>query len=77
MRYDAITIDSDIMSGTPVFTGTRVAIQTLFDYIETGERLEDFLEDFPSVSEPLAITVLELAGKLVTSEKILHEDIIR
>jgi uncharacterized protein (DUF433 family) len=47
------------MHGTPVFRGTRVPVQTLFDYLENGESLDDFLAGFPSVSRELAIQVLE------------------
>jgi uncharacterized protein (DUF433 family) len=59
MNYGAINIDPETMGGTPVFTGTRVPIQSLFDYIETGETLDEFLENFPSVKKDLAIEVLE------------------
>ncbi len=45
----------DILGGTPVFRGTRVPIQTLFDYLEGGETLEDFLEGFPTVSRESAV----------------------
>ena len=74
MNYGAINIDPETMGGTPVFTGTRVPIQSLFDYIETGETLDEFLENFPSVKKDLAIQVLEMASKTLTSEKILHEN---
>ena len=63
MKYRAINIDPDTMGGTPVFTGTRVPIQALFDYIETGETLEEFLENFPTVSKKFAIEVLEMARR--------------
>ena len=56
-----ITRSSDRLSGTPVFAGTRVPVQTLIDYLEAGDPLQDFLEDFPSVSRGHAIAVLELA----------------
>ena len=56
-----ITVDSEIHSGTPVFTGTRVPIKTLFDHLEAGDSLEVFLDDFPSVSRELAVAVLEEA----------------
>jgi uncharacterized protein (DUF433 family) len=59
MQYGAINIDPETMGGTPVFSGTRVTIQSLFDYIETGETIEEFLENFPSVSHDQAIEVLE------------------
>ncbi len=74
MNYGAINIDPETMGGTPVFTGTRVPVQSLFDYIETGETLDEFLENFPSVKKHLAIQVLEMASKTLTSEKILNEN---
>jgi uncharacterized protein (DUF433 family) len=49
------------MSGTPVFVGTRVPFQTLIDYLEAGQPLADFLEDFPTVSKEQAIAALEQA----------------
>jgi uncharacterized protein (DUF433 family) len=49
---------SEVMSGTPVFRGTRVPIKTLFDYLEGGETLNDFLRDFPTVSRQQALRVL-------------------
>ena len=55
----------DILGGTPVFRGTRVPIQALFDYLEGGETLEDFLEGFPTVSRESAITALEEAKQLL------------
>lgn len=74
MEYGEVNINPDIMSGTPVFRGTRVPVQALFDYIETGETLEEFLENFPSVTKAQAITVLEMARKSIMSEKILYEN---
>lgn len=60
---EAIVSDPELMHGTPVFRGTRVPVQTLFDYIENGDSLDDFLEGFPTVSRTLAIQVLqECAG---------------
>jgi uncharacterized protein (DUF433 family) len=73
MKYGAVTIDLETMGGTPVFTGTRVPIQTLFDYFEGGEMLEEFLDDYPSVTKVQAITVLEMAKKTITTEKVLNE----
>ncbi len=55
----------EIMSGTPVFIGTRVPIQTLLDYLEAGDSLNEFLEDFPTVSRELAINALEQAKDLL------------
>lgn len=74
MNYGAINIDADIMGGTPVFTGTRVPIQTLFDYIEGGDDLKKFLDDYPTVSKLTAIEVLEMAKKSLSSEKTLYEN---
>ena len=54
------------MHGTPVFRGTRVPVQTLFDYIEAGDRLERFLDHFPSVTREQVVAVLEEAAALMT-----------
>ena len=63
-----ITKDPDILGGTPVFRGTRVPIQTLFDYLlEGGETLEDFLEGFPTVTRESAVAALEEAKDLLLS----------
>jgi uncharacterized protein (DUF433 family) len=56
---DLITIDPDILGGTPVFKGTRVPIRSLFEYLENNYSLEQFLECFPSVNRDLARLVLE------------------
>ena len=74
MNYGAINIDPETMGGTPVFTGTRVPIQSLFDYIETGETLDEFLENFPTVPKESVLEVLEMAKQTLTTEKILHEN---
>lgn len=74
MKYGAVNIDKEIMGGTPVFNGTRVPIQTLFDYFEGGDSLEDFLDDFPSVSKKYAIELLEMAKQTLTKEKVLNEN---
>ena len=74
MLYGQVSIDPEIMSGTPVFAGTRVPVKNLFDYIEGGEDLTEFLDDFPSVSKEMAVAVLEMAKRTLTSEKLLHEN---
>jgi uncharacterized protein (DUF433 family) len=56
-----ITTSPHRLSGTPVFAGTRVPVQTLIDYLEAGDSLETFLHDFPSVSREHAVAVLEVA----------------
>jgi len=67
MKSQLITIDPEIHSGTPVFAGTRVPVRTLFDHLEAGDSLEDFLDDFPSVSRELAVAVLEQARSHLSS----------
>lgn len=58
-----ITIDPETMSGAPVFTGTRVPVQSLFWHLEKGISIEDFMEDFPSVRLEQIQALLELAGR--------------
>lgn len=60
---DYINIDKEILSGNPVFKGTRVPIQTLFDHLEKGISLDDFLDDFPTVKKAQVIAVIDIAGK--------------
>jgi uncharacterized protein (DUF433 family) len=55
-----VTRSEKVMSGAVVFAGTRVLVQTLIDYVEEGGRLDDFLEDFPTVSREQAVAVLDL-----------------
>ena len=62
-----VIVDPDILGGTPVFKGTRVPIKSLFDYIEGGDSLEEFLHQFPSVQRDQAIGVLEEARSAVES----------
>ena len=58
---EIITATSDVMSGTPVFAGTRVPVQTLLDYLKAGESIDDFLEGFPTVKREQVIAFLESA----------------
>ena len=62
-RLDHAPIErsDDVLGGMPVFVGTRVPVRTLLDYLEAGDRLDDFLEDFPTVQRGDAVAVLELA----------------
>jgi uncharacterized protein (DUF433 family) len=69
MKKDFINIDKEILGGTPVFSGTRVPIQSLFDHLEKGISVDDFLEDFPSVSKEKVIQILQFAEEILTSEK--------
>lgn len=59
--------DPDILGGTPVFVGTRVPIRTLLDYLEAGDSLNDFLEDFPSVTREQAVSALQLAKQILVT----------
>ena len=63
-----IVRDPDILGGTPVFRGTRVPFQALLDYIEGGQTLDDFLEDFPTVAREMAVDALEHAKSLVVNQ---------
>lgn len=56
------------MGGVPVFVGTRVPVKTLYDYLEAGDPLDDFLNDFPSVTRDQAIAVLELAREMTEAQ---------
>ena len=58
-----ITKSAEILSGTPVFYGTRVPVQTLVDYLTTGETIDEFLDEFPTVSREQVIRFLETAGE--------------
>jgi len=61
---EAIQIDPDVLGGTPVFRGTRVAVKTLFDYLEVSS-LDDFLEGYPTVNRAQAETAIEWASNLM------------
>lgn len=62
-----ISIDNDTLGGQPVFKGTRVPVETLFDHLEEGISIDDFLDDFPTVTKEQAIGVLEIAGKFFSA----------
>jgi uncharacterized protein (DUF433 family) len=57
--------DPDILSGTPVFVGTRVPVRNLLDYLEAGDTLDEFLDDFPSVSRSQAVAAIRLAKQML------------
>lgn len=63
-----ITKDPDVLGGTPVFRGTRVPFQAMLDYLEGGQTLDDFLDDFPTVNRETAVHALEHAKMLVVGE---------
>jgi uncharacterized protein (DUF433 family) len=62
-----VHIDPEILSGTPVFVGTRVPVRSLLDYLEAGEPLGEFLEDFPSVTREQAVAVLRFAKQMLVA----------
>ena len=59
---------SKVMGGTPIFAGTRVPIQTLLDYLEAGDLLDDFLDEFPTVTREKAVAFLELAKEAAVAQ---------
>jgi uncharacterized protein (DUF433 family) len=65
---EIIAKDSDILGGTPVFRGTRVPLQALLDYLEGGQTLDEFLDDFPTVTRDVAVAALELANSLLVCQ---------
>lgn len=67
---DILSIDIEVLGGQPVFSGTRVPVETLFDHIERGITTDEFLEDFPGVSRKQVLALLEVANKLVTAGNI-------
>ena len=69
-----ITCNPRIMSGTPVFKNTRVPIKNLIDYLEAGDSLDEFLEDFPSVSRAQAMQALELAKEMLLTQAYAYSD---
>jgi len=69
-----INIDKDILSGTPVFDGTRVPVTILFDYLE-DDKLNEFLENYPTVTKDQVTQVIKLASKLVGKGGIVNENL--
>ena len=67
-QTEIIVNDKDILGGTPVFRRTRVPFQALLDYLEGGDTLDEFLDDFPTVTREAAIAALELAKSLVVGQ---------
>ena len=67
MNTSVVTVDPDVLGGTPVFRGTRVPIKSLFDFLEAGDSIEEFLENFPTVRREQIIELLETARDKVTT----------
>jgi uncharacterized protein (DUF433 family) len=65
-----ITSDSEILGGQTVFKGTRVPVESLFDHLESGVSLDEFLDDFPTVSREQAIAVLDWTSKLLNNKNL-------
>jgi uncharacterized protein (DUF433 family) len=65
---EVIVKDLDILGGTPVFRGTRVPFQALLDYLEGGQTLDEFIDDFPTVTREAAISALELAKSVLVGQ---------
>jgi len=65
---ELILCSGEVLGGTPVFNGTRVPVKNLVDYLEAGDSLDDFLEDFPSVSREQAVQFLELAKEALLAQ---------
>lgn len=68
MAEKLITKDPEILSGAPVFRGTRVPVKTLIDYLAAGESIDSFLDDFPTVSREQVIAILQLAESAIVHE---------
>ena len=65
MKDEAIDRRADILGGTPVFSGTRVPVRILIEYLEAGDRVDDFLDNFPTVSRSQAVEVLERIKEMI------------
>jgi len=67
---NVISINAKVMGGTPVFTGTRVPVQSLFDHLELGISVDDFLSDFPTVTKEQVTATLKIAERLLTATNL-------
>jgi len=67
---DVIISDKEILGGTPVFIGTRVPVKNLFDYLEAGDSMEDFLNDFDYIPKEHAVAILAFSEKLLIQERL-------
>jgi uncharacterized protein (DUF433 family) len=70
--HDVVHSDPELMGGTPVFVGTRVPVRSLFDYLEAGDSLHEFLDAFPTVSRKQAVAALEIAREAVAAVAVAH-----
>ncbi len=67
---EIITIDVEVQGGQPVFKGTRVPVESLFDHLEAGISMNEFLDDFPTVTKEQAVALLIVANKILTSRNV-------
>jgi uncharacterized protein (DUF433 family) len=74
MKDGIVSISSEIMGGTPVFAGTRVPVQTLLDYLEDGESIDEFLEGFPTVSRQQVVEFLEASTEAALAQ-LTHDEV--
>ncbi len=74
MQNNVINIDNNILGGTPVFNGTRVPVSILFDYLEDNQ-MEEFLENYPSVSKEQVSEVIKIASKILTDKNVINENL--
>ncbi|MCJ7503618.1 MAG: DUF433 domain-containing protein [Acidobacteriia bacterium] len=70
MKQKAVHSSPEILGGTPVFVGTRVPVQTLIDYLQAGDSIDDFLKDFPTVTREQVIEALEMAKAQLLSAQV-------
>jgi uncharacterized protein (DUF433 family) len=75
MNYEFVQCSKEVLGGVPVFSGTRVPIQNMIDYLEAGDSIDIFLEDFPTVKKNQTIQALEFAKAIIT--EFVHENIAR
>ena len=74
MKDEIVSVSPDVMGGTPVFAGTRVPVQTLLDYLEGGESIDDFLGGFPTVTREQAVAFLEAAKEALLA-RTNHDEV--
>jgi uncharacterized protein (DUF433 family) len=74
MVYAAIKIEQKTLEGVPVFNGTAVPVHVLFEYIESGKNMQQFLSDHPTVTTKMAVDVIHMAKLAMTTERILQEN---
>jgi len=70
MKQKVVHSSPEILGGTPVFVGTRVPVQTLIDYLQAGDSIDDFLKDFPTVTREQVIEALEMAKAQLLSAQV-------